>query len=985
MTPKNLSIVALLRLGLGLIVALVLGLGAWVGVETNALWRQTENLYRHPYTVRYSLGKLEYDVESMSRHVRDLVHAQTEEQRSEALQSIEEAKRDALRRQAMLRARYLGPAADIESLATAIAGWNALRDETIALVRAGRGAEAAARIAPDGVQHRHSALVRARLAVVDAYAAKKGVAFYEAASHHKAALDRSLAAVLAGIVLLTVLIAWRLLRSVTQPLERLATATRRFRDGDYAVRVAHAREDEFGALAAGFNELAATLETEMLVREQAAALGGAMLKALADGALRRQVLEPLMELTGSQVGALYLLNERGSHYEHAESIGLTGAARHTFSASELEGELGVAVATRRIQHISDVPGDTRLRLAAVSGEFLPRAILTIPLLSGQGVPAVISLASLREYSPSALRLAADTQVVMATWISALLASRSSRSLAEGLAARNRELETQKQELAAQAEELQAMNAELEAQKDQLDRANQLKSTFLSKMSHELRTPLNSVIALAGVLRRRLAATVAPEERGYLEVIERNGRNLLRLINDILDLSRIEAGREELRLVVVALPDLVGELTETLEPLAAEKGLALRTALPADLPPLTTDLDRCRQVLQNLLANALKFTERGEVRLDAAAVDGAIELRVSDTGIGISPAQQGVIFEEFRQADDSTSRRYGGTGLGLAIARKQARLLGGDVTVASVLGEGSTFTFRLPLAPPRSSAASLPRVPARSSRLSGPLPRGEGQRILLVEDSEPAIIQITEMLQDQGYAVEAARGGEEALQKLAQRAPACMILDLMMPGLDGFEVLRKLRGSPDTAQLPVLILTAKHVSQRELSVLTGNHIHQLIQKGDIDRAGLLRAVAEMVAAPAPPAPRPARARKPRPAGQPLVLLVEDNADNRQTARALLEASYRVVEAEDGRAALELARHHHPDLILLDLALPVLDGVQALAELRRDETLRDTTVIAVTASAMSGDREAILAQGFDDYVSKPVDEDELLRALHEAFDD
>jgi CheY-like chemotaxis protein len=252
-------------------------------------------------------------------------------------------------------------------------------------------------------------------------------------------------------------------------------------------------------------------------------------------------------------------------------------------------------------------------------------------------------------------------------------------------------------------------------------------------------------------------------------------------------------------------------------------------------------------------------------------------------------------------------------------------------------------------------------------------------LLLVEDNAPAIIQLTEILQAQGYQIEVAHDGREALARIEHSVPDAMILDLMMPGVDGFQVLAALRNDPRTAQVPVLILTAKHVSRGELALLKGNHIYQLIQKGDVNKHGLLAAVASMVAPPhAQPAPPPLR-RRPTHPGKALVLVVEDNLDNLRTVRALLSEHYRIVEAEDGQAAVELAQLHQPDLILTDLALPVMDGFAALATIRQDPLLCDIPVIAVTATAMKGNREEILARGFDGYLSKPIDHDALLRIL------
>jgi signal transduction histidine kinase/DNA-binding response OmpR family regulator len=729
---------------------------------------------------------------------------------------------------------------------------------------------------------------------------------------------------------------------------------------------------EIGDLAAAFDTMAGALEQEVQVRRSVAEIASELLPEAGVAPFGQRVLHALLPATGAQVGAVYLLDDEQATYRLVASVGLSEQGRASFAAAAPEGELGAAVATREIQHLRELPEDTRFVFHAVTGDIAPRALLTVPLVADGAVVAVLSLASVKPFAETAVRLVSDVWSMITARMGGVLAFDQSRRLAERLEAQNRELDTQARELGAQ-------NAELETQKQQLDAASRLKSAFLSNMSHELRTPLNSVIALSGVLSRRLARAIPAEEQGYLEIIERNGKHLLALINDILDLSRIESGREELRFERVVIGSVVTEMAELLEPQATEKRLRLETRVEPGLPEVATDPDKLRHILQNLVANAVKFTDQGQVTIAARRAGDDVVIDVIDSGIGIAGDQLELIFEEFRQADDSASRRFGGTGLGLAIARRYARLLGGDVTVTSTPGQGSTFALRLPVAGGASVAPEGP--PSRRPRSSGRLAAlaGQGQRLLLVEDSEPAIVQMTELLRGHGYQVDVARNGREALRQLETTLPAAVILDLAMPEVDGFETLKGIRGTARTAELPVLILTARHVSREELAFLTGNHIHQLLQKGSIDRAGILAAVAAMVHPEGAPAPAGPRRRRRTAPGRPRVLVVEDNPDNLATARALLKDTCEVLEATDGRTGVDLARRHEPDLVLMDLALPELDGFGALAEIRADEKVRDLPVVAVTASAMTGDRESILAHGFDGYLSKPIHADRLQEIL------
>jgi len=488
-----------------------------------------------------------------------------------------------------------------------------------------------------------------------------------------------------------------------------------------------------------------------------------------------------------------------------------------------------------------------------------------------------------------------------------------------------------------------------------------------------------------VLIRRLAGKAPEEEYGYLAIIERNGRHLLTLINDILDLSRIEAGREEVNLDAFAPRDVAAAVTELLEPLAQEKGLALVNQVGDDLPDVRSDADKVRHILQNLAGNAIKFTESGSVTIEARQDDEWLCIAVRDTGIGIPPEALPNIFDAFRQADDSAARKHEGSGLGLTIARRYARLLGGDITVASEPGKGSTFSLRLPLIPTETLAAETApeRADPPPDPFPSPAPDGANRRILLVEDSEAIVIQMTEMLTEQGYRVRTAKNGVEAMARIAEELPDAVILDLMMPEMDGFAVLKTIRGSEQTTTLPVLILTARQVTREELGFLRHNHIHQLIRKGDIRREALLRTVSGLFAPSALALEEKHVVRRRIVSGKPVILIIEDNPDNLRTLEALLRDDCTVVEAGDGPSGLALARSRRPDLILLDLALPEMDGHAVLKAIREDAELRDLPVVAVTASAMKGDRETILDQGFDGYVPKPVDIDELMQAIHSTL--
>lgn len=992
MNLKDIKIGTQLRIGFGVIFLLVVLLGSMAWIQAESLWQSTEGLYEHPFTTRRALGELQIDVLSIRVEFRDLMLSDNI-QGKQAEENVEVYIANANRQFDILRKSYLGPVVDINMAQDHFIKWKTVIKENIGLVKAGKRAEAIANAKESGSIGVQREQMMEHLNKISVFALNKGNQFYKDAQKKNQELRVQLSILLGAILLIMVSVGYWLMKGIKEPLKELALLAEQYRNGNLDARSSYESANEFGMLSGSFNALAETVQAEFTGRENSAAVANVMLEEDELNPFCRELLKALLQQTGSQVAAIYLLDDQKNTFVHFESIGMAADKRISFSATNCEGEFGAALATLQIQHIKDIPDDSIFGFSTVSGDFRPKEIITIPILSDQDVVAVVSLSGIRTYSEAALRLVNDIWPVMTARLNGVLVLQQIRAFSSKLERQNSELDAQKREIMAQKDEMVEQNVELEMQKNQLDEANRLKSAFLSNMSHELRTPLNSVIALAGVLNRRLANTIPEEEHSYLEVIERNGRNLLELINDILDLSRIEAGRDEINLSRFSVRSLSGEVVSMIGPQAQQKEIALLNSVSDDLPLIRSDYNKCRHILQNLVANAVKFTAHGSVEIKAEIRDDAVQIAVVDTGIGIASDKLDCIFEEFRQADESTTKNFGGTGLGLSIARKYAFMLGGSILVASTPGKGSVFTIRLPLKIDTPSTTGKSEDVAEYTPVVRPqtLPvaqSGYGKSILVVEDNESAIIQLKDILIGQGYTVQLAKDGREALEQIECCLPDAMILDLMMPEVDGYDVLKVIRSVEKTAHIPVLILTAKHVTKEELSFLTSNHIYQLIQKGDVNRVELLSAVGRMVT-PVAMAPHPVKpptiARAPI-VGEPNILVVEDNHDNMQTIRALLQGNYNVLEAGDGQAGLEMAERHKPDLILMDISMPVLDGYKALDALKGSGSLKHIPVIAVTASAMIGNREEILERGFDGYISKPIDwnllEEMIREKLHGA---
>ena len=472
--------------------------------------------------------------------------------------------------------------------------------------------------------------------------------------------------------------------------------------------------------------------------------------------------------------------------------------------------------------------------------------------------------------------------------------------------------------------------EIEEKGHQLELASQHKSQFVASMSHELRTPLNAIIGLTEMMVTNAARFGTEKAAEPLKRVHRAGQHLLGLINQVLDLSKIEAGKLELNPESVNLAPLIDEVVGTARQLAQQNKNKLVVEAQEKLGMLTVDPMRLRQILLNLLSNACKFTTQGEVKLRVRKVaDGRnwVEFAVADTGIGMTAEQQAKLFEEFTQADSSTARRYGGTGLGLAITRKLARMMGGDVTVQSDPGKGSIFSVRLPAGADTA---------ARSAANGGRAPSSDC--VLVVDDDVTARELIAEHLKAEGFAVVTAAGGLEGLKLAKELRPIAITLDVMMPDLDGWSVLAALRQDPELAEIPVIMITILDEHRRGVALGAAGYLTK-----PIDRERLSRMVSRFRA----------------PARQARVLLVEDDGTQRERLHGWLAGEQWVVqEAANGRDALTLLRESKPDVILLDLMMPEMDGFAVVAALQKEPRWRDIPVIVITARDLdAADRERL----------------------------
>jgi PAS domain S-box-containing protein len=524
-------------------------------------------------------------------------------------------------------------------------------------------------------------------------------------------------------------------------------------------------------------------------------------------------------------------------------------------------------------------------------------------------------------------------------------------------------------VAERTNELQTANAELAEAHDAALEASQAKSAFLANMSHELRTPLNAIISFSEILQEDAEEAGQEDFIPDLEEIHTAGKHLLALINDILDLSKIEAGKMELYLESFQVDELLRGVTSIVQPLMDKNGNTLVVETSDDLGTMHADQTKVRQTLLNLLSNAAKFTDHGTVTLDvrreARDAGDWLTFRVIDSGIGMTAEQMERLFQAFSQADASTTRKYGGTGLGLAISRRFCQMMGGDVTVASDYGHGSTFTIELPAAveePKTATAPALdgaaPEPPARAdSPVRAPLLAGSIPTVLVIDDDPIARDIVQRHLQGEGFQIITAASGEEGLQLARAAHPAAITLDVLMPGMDGWAVLAALKADPALADIPTIMLTM--LDDNSLGYALG--ASEFITK-PVERDRLLTVLAKHLGAP----------------GSAPVLVVEDNGPTREALRRTLEREgWAVDDAANGRVALERVAARRPALILLDLEMPEMDGFEFLAALRQEPAYHDIPVVVVTAMDLTAEDRARLNGHVEKIVQKGAYErDQLL---------
>ncbi len=687
-----------------------------------------------------------------------------------------------------------------------------------------------------------------------------------------------------------------------------------------------------------------------------------------------KILQHLCNYTNSRAGLIYLINEEGVyHLTGNYSVTLTHDLISKFNSGE--GILGLAAKDKNVLTIENIaPHQINIKSGLVTSQ--PLHLIIVPFHSGEETVAVVELLSEKKLSEREIQYLQNLSGIVTVLLNNIAAEQKTlellsetQSQAEELEAQQEEmrqlndelreqrdrLQASEEELRASEEELQEKNAELEIQYQTLKEKNQVleearqaiqlkiqqvetvskyKTDFLSNMSHELRTPLNSILILSSLLKENKNKRLTEKEVEQAAVIERSGQDLLKLINEILDLSKIESGKIQLEITEFSPSEL--NLQREFEEIAKERNIEFILNIQPDFPAkIATDRFRVQQILRNLLSNAFKFTPAsGTVTLEIGlSQDNEAQFKVIDTGIGIDDDKKLIIFEAFQQADPSTTRKFGGTGLGLTISRDLAKLLGGEISLTSQKGKGSTFTLTLPLSFHKEKAPTVPtlksddRLPADvSEKVAAIHTTGEGSnKILIVEDDFYFANILKDFARQRGYETIITASGKEAIQLASEHVPSAILLDVQLPDLNGLSVLKQIKAHPILKKIPVHIMSAYDVQGQENFLPKPLSVQQLEKA--FNEIAKLSALKE-------------------------VLIVEDNVNENNAVKELLESqSISSTQVFNGNDALKIIAQRSFDCIILDIKLPDIQGMDILKSVRNNPSAQKTPVIIYSGKDLS----------------------------------
>jgi signal transduction histidine kinase/DNA-binding response OmpR family regulator/HAMP domain-containing protein len=741
------------------------------------------------------------------------------------------------------------------------------------------------------------------------------------------------------LAIFSVALGFVLTRSITNPVRLLKEGTQSIMAGKFEP-ISLTRTDELGDLALDFNKMSSMLGSNYHRLNAYSELVTTLNSSASMEELQRVGLEILCKHTHASLGALYLVRPEDRVLELVSGFALKARGDHQKVLAFGEGIPGQCAAEAKTLEVEGISPSSGFIMDTGLGEMVPSYILAEPVMFRDNILGVLVLGATKTFGEAEKDIVDNSVPQLGVALTNAMNFEATRSLSVEIAKRNEELSTK--------------NTEIE-------KAYKVKSDFLSSMSHELRTPLNSIIGFSSVLLGPSGDPLTDDQRMALEKVLKNGRHLLQLINDILDISKLESGRMTLSVETEDISSILSNCILIVEPLIQSKRLTITQDIQAGLPALSTDIVKVRQILVNLLSNASKFTEQGGISIKVAQQEnGIVSFAVKDSGIGIAQKDFERVFEEFQQVDTSSTRKYKGTGLGLPIARKLARMLGGDLTVDSELGHGSTFKLTIPAkipsklleaqAQPPQPKRPEPAPPSQKPATTVPWPQpvaGQQFQILSIDDDPDVIEILRKYLVPEGYSLVGALSGDEGLELALKVKPALITLDIMMPKKDGWQVLRELKQNPQTKDIPVLIHSI--VDNKPLALSLG--------------------AVDVMTKPTDPKRLLSLVKKYYHSGDQFILLVDDNLDFALACKDLLKRDgFDVKIATRGEEAIKILEGSIPSMILLDLVMPGMDGFKVVQELQRKESWKLIPIVVLTGKPLTDEDHKQLDPFVADYLMK-----------------
>lgn len=1055
---NNVKISSRLTAAFAFLLLLVVLLGGLAFESINTLNDLMSLISNHPLKVIEEAQQVKIGVVTIQRDITDSNWATSKEDAEAMARNISKMEQELNVHLEVLRSEYLGPVEDVAQLTYALTNWRRLLDETLSLERLGGQIEFIARL--DTERRRYAKEANDKIQDILNFGRTSAKSLQEAAAAEKKKIIIRLVVALLGLIILGVLLTRLIIRSITQPLDELRRRMSELAVGDLSMEIPFQHgKSELTAMACAvqvFKDSALKLEGQRWVKSTLSQLSMELQTTNSSVEFSQRAIAALVPRLGGGVGVFYIWDETKEHLVLLGSYGLKKRRHLTNSFKLGEGLAGQCALERSTIILTEVPEDY-VRIASGLGEALPRIVMVAPVIAKDKVLAVVEIGSFLPFTPEQETLIDEVLPIISFNLEILDRNNRAQMLlvetqrqAEALRVSEEELRSQsdqlqtvneelrlktdslqqqaealrasEEELRAQREELRATNEALEEKSERLesqaklleqarseadrralerDTASRYKSEFLANMSHELRTPLNSLLILSRFLKDNEEGNLTSEQVESAEIIHESGTSLLRLINDILDLSKVEAGKMKVVNKDIDLDQFCALLLQRFKPLAESKGLSLLVTSDEDSPKLLrSDPGKLEQIVNNLLGNAIKFTEKGSVSVQIKrGSDEAVAIEINDTGIGIPAEKIESIFQAFQQVDGSSSRIYGGTGLGLTISLRLAQLLGGDIHVTSTEGQGSRFTLILPLKSdgPIEKTVSLPldlaQHPDQSSvKLEGDHEKAtrQGETILVIEDDEAFAKIVCDISRRRGFKCLIASDGLTGLDLAKRHCPTGIVLDVGLPGMDGWTVMERLKQQPETRHIPVHFMSATDSGQRGLEMGAVGYFTKPVSKEQIESAF-------------------ERIRHFASSSERRVLLVDDDVGTHKAVASLLDnKNVEIISETNGQAALaRLEKGESFDCMILDLGLPDISGLNLLKECSRKHlimppvivysgrdlsdqdnlALREYTDSIVIKGARSPERllDEVTLFLHSVHKSLPASQQQILRKLHEKEED